>query len=409
MRPLMFLVLGIALVVAPRTARSEAWHAPVEVRDGVPWVMNPETPRDGAEVVPLEELWRHGGESDDEEDFFGVIVDIETDAEGNAYLLDGQLTEIRVYDPTGTYLRTIGREGEGPGEFRRPAALMFFPDGALGVFQLMGGTVVKLTPEGDPAGTFSLPETEDGARRFLRGGATCGETLVLLARDRRREPGKMILIGSLAAYDQAGREIGRFSSTERVMDFANPVFDERTLGNGPWTSGPDRVAAITTFGTYDIHVWGPDATPIRVIHRDGAPLPRSEAEKEAIRKRFVFRGPRRPEVHVADNYPVVDRLFARPDGGLWVLTSRGARERAEGILATFDVFDPEGRFVRQVSLAGEGDPVEDALHLRNDRLFVVRHFQDASASMWSRGGDADGGEEEDAEPIEVICYRLDAP
>jgi hypothetical protein len=100
-------------------------------------------------------------------------------------------------------------------------------------------------------------------------------------------------------------------------------------------------------------------------------------------------------------------MFPRSDGSLWVLTSRGERASNESVLATFDVFDSQGRFTHQVTIEAEGDPREDAVLFVGDRLFVVTEYVSASSSMWG-GSDGEGedDEEEEAEPMQVICYRL---
>ena len=64
-----------------------------------------------------------------------MIAQIATGPEGDIYLLDQQLTEVKVFSRAGDYLRTIGREGEGPGEFRRPGDMFLLPDGNVGVLQ----------------------------------------------------------------------------------------------------------------------------------------------------------------------------------------------------------------------------------------------------------------------------------
>lgn len=61
---------------------------------------------------------------------------------GQAFLLgDGRLVvsdrgvnEIRVFGPDGTFLNTIGRVGEGPGEFGDVTGLWLTPDGLIGVW-----------------------------------------------------------------------------------------------------------------------------------------------------------------------------------------------------------------------------------------------------------------------------------
>ena len=69
------------------------------------------------------------------------------------------------------------------------------------------------------------------------------------------------------------------------------------------------------------------------------------------------------------------------------------------------VFDDDGRFIRQVTLLGEGDPRSDHYYFLGDRLFVARRAMGALDAMFKR--DRPGLEEDGPEPMAVICYRLD--
>jgi sugar lactone lactonase YvrE len=70
----------------------------------------------GGEWVLREDL-RIGGPDGHPSELFSQIAFIETDGNGNIYVLDYPAQEVRVFSPTGDYLRTIGRKGLGPGEF----------------------------------------------------------------------------------------------------------------------------------------------------------------------------------------------------------------------------------------------------------------------------------------------------
>ena len=83
-------------------------------------------------VRRLEELWRAGG---DDELLLGRIEEVRLGPDGNLYLMDQQLSQVLVLSPDGEYMRTLSREGEGPGEVRRPAGMLFMPDGNLGLLQ----------------------------------------------------------------------------------------------------------------------------------------------------------------------------------------------------------------------------------------------------------------------------------
>jgi hypothetical protein len=58
------------------------------------------------------------GSVEDPDIGFSRIAGVDVDGEGNVYVLEGSVPEIRVYSPTGRLLRRIGRAGGGPGEFQ---------------------------------------------------------------------------------------------------------------------------------------------------------------------------------------------------------------------------------------------------------------------------------------------------
>ena len=82
----------------------------------------------GATLVPEVSIGElHGPE----EYLFGSIGSIAVDDDRNVYVLDTQAQHVRVFDSAGVYLRTLGRRGEGPGEFRFAEAVALLPDGRL--------------------------------------------------------------------------------------------------------------------------------------------------------------------------------------------------------------------------------------------------------------------------------------
>jgi len=74
------------------------------------------------------------GESEGPEEYiFYRPVDLAVGPAGRMYLYDAGRHGILVYDANGKYLRTLGREGGGPGEFEGFGAVNLFPnpDGSL--------------------------------------------------------------------------------------------------------------------------------------------------------------------------------------------------------------------------------------------------------------------------------------
>src|SRR5687767_13361969 len=58
-----------------------------------------------------------GSESLPEQYLFGSVSSVATDALDRIYVADMMSSEIRVFSPQGEFLQTVGRPGQGPGEF----------------------------------------------------------------------------------------------------------------------------------------------------------------------------------------------------------------------------------------------------------------------------------------------------
>ncbi|MBD3222661.1 hypothetical protein GF314_15610, partial [bacterium] len=83
------------------------------------------------ETWTLREAWRVG--ADEADVLLGQIAVLRGGPDGEVYALDSQLAEIQVFGPGGEFRRTLGREGEGPGEFRQPTNLFWTDDGRIAV------------------------------------------------------------------------------------------------------------------------------------------------------------------------------------------------------------------------------------------------------------------------------------
>lgn len=86
-------------------------------------------------------------------DPFLNISSLALDDDGNVYVLDQGARNIRVFDSAGTPVRTIGREGAGPGEFATPYSLAWTGD-TLAVLDPGNGRLELVTRDGKHAATW---------------------------------------------------------------------------------------------------------------------------------------------------------------------------------------------------------------------------------------------------------------
>ena len=195
---------------------------------------------------------------------------------------------------------------------------------------------------------------------------------------------------------------------------ASMTFDEKAARRPVWTANTDGGLYVNdNFDAYEIKFYSPDAKLSRVATRDYQHRGRSKDEMEENKPRMMIRrgggGAQAFDAKASETDPDVLQMFARDDGTVWVMSSRGAHDLPKGTLVRYDVFDANGHFLREVSVQGDGNFDDDGITIAGDRLVVLKGLRSAQRAMYA-GMDADSKqEEEEAEPMAIVCYRLDAP
>lgn len=109
----------------------------------------------------LETLFGHGSELVLEENDSALIASIAAVAlapDGRILLADASEGNVKLFGPSGTLIRVIGRKGEGPGEFRLPHAVAFGPGEQITVADEGASTSFsRFTAQGDFIHRFVLP------------------------------------------------------------------------------------------------------------------------------------------------------------------------------------------------------------------------------------------------------------
>ena len=109
-----------------------------------------------------------GGEDTGPASFYRVIPQgVAVDARGNIAILDMSAFRVVVFDSTGRFVRSMGHEGAGPGEFNAPDAVAVLPDGSVAVHDFRKRGLEWFDPTGKPAGFRPLSASFQGGRIIL--------------------------------------------------------------------------------------------------------------------------------------------------------------------------------------------------------------------------------------------------
>lgn len=350
-------VVAIALAIGASGCASEApasgWGGTVDtLSSGQISVHNPVGSlwSAGDEWVLHEEL-RIGTLDGTGPDMFGQLTDFEVDRYGRFWLFEGQAQEIRVFDAEGQFIRTVGRQGEGPGEFSQVIGMAWGPDENLwivdpannrlsvvdttGVFveshPTIGGIVVMPWPGG----------FDDDGQFYTYGVDTAVEddfALVMVRHGLDLQP-----IDSVAPPEYPGEEEYFELRNEDSWMMTGVPFTPSI----EWLLGRDGTYWAGVTGAYRIFQLSWEGDTLRSIRREYEPLPVTSANLEEAKERldwFIEAGGKADWSRIPATKPAFEDFTVDDDGYLWVQMI--AEPAEEGRL--FDVFDPAGRYLGEV-------------------------------------------------------------
>ena len=142
----------------------------------------------------LEEVYRVGSLMGEEWEQFGEIRDVAFGSGGQLYILDAAASAVTTVSPAGRHVRTFGRSGDGPGDFRLPRRLVVLSDDRVVVTDL---------------GRFHIFTPAGGFDRSVRLGNDVVRVFGRLLADRGRTDAVMLSgwvhrIGGDGEYEEPG-------------------------------------------------------------------------------------------------------------------------------------------------------------------------------------------------------------
>ncbi len=324
----------------------------------------------------VEDVFAVGSVTGGDWDAFGSVLSVHFDDQANLHILDGQAVRIFVVGPDGSLVRTIGRRGEGPGEFESVNRFFVGRDGSYTVLGNFDRRVDLLEPDG------GFRRRIDVRTGMILTEAVFPDGALLISQVFRVDWSNMAASGPLTeeegrplwvlpfpfdgepevlyrAWQLPDTEIISGNSSERVF-YAGRAF-EPPLAFDLLTDG--RMALVDSIG-YRVKLIDRGGEVTGAIERPIAPLRATEAIREAERERYReihpdasasaasgadgWRREGAESLDFADEVPVLRSLRVDWEDRIWVERT-GPTGGDDGPI---DIVTPEGDYIGTLSPDG---------------------------------------------------------
>lgn len=378
-------ILAAALTALAAAAAAQK----IEAVDGVRVIHNEKGGLWGKAPKVALELVRQIGDVDTEDEHvaFNHPNDVAVDKDGNIYVLDAGNTRIQKFGPDGRYLATIGRKGQGPGEFILPGGLDLDKNGNLVVGDTTQSRVHVIIDGGRDARSIVLKDERVYGLRCLSDGGFVGRASTYVYPTRDQPVPK---IADRRLFRRLGPDGRITASFGPLTDFGETMTN--AAGNTTETAvGPGDALLVAYVKQNRVEKYGPDG---RLLWRADRPLDYGTEVKKKGKFETTGGGVSMspPEMNSCSSGLGVDA-----EGRIWVLTyARQLREEEQvrtsmttvggqaGVNSVsiktegntdlrttdayrLDIFDPDGALLGSLPLT----QFADVLRVAGDRLFLI--------------------------------------
>ena len=392
-----------------------------------------------AEVGTLVEEISIGVTDGADEYMFGEIADVAIGRDGSIFVYDRQVRIVRQYDANGKFVRTFGRAGQGPGEYRAVSGIAVLPDGRVLVWDTAGWRLNVYSPTGALLATWNTSTNPGSGSIAVSPRAVLVDTagVIWLRRrgpldrarlaagpemyERRRGDGTVIDTIAQPPFPRAEQELtgtdpaGRARHTSDLPFSAPLIWRASPLGYLV-TALPDRYAfellVPRARGTASAPATWRPGDPVLSVRRDVRPEAVTRQERDSARN-DVMESMRRlnpawswtgPDIPATK--PLFKDIAIGMDGRIWIPVVPEVTLRLGAIMgpggagsagtgprgprparspqrpvpprpARYDVFEPSGVYLGQVRIP----PRTTVAVRRGDHLWAIVFDEDDIATL----------------------------
>ncbi len=329
----------------------------------------------------LRETCRIGGAAAEGPEQFSAIVGLTTDASGRLYVLDRRAQEVRVFTRAGAHVRTIGRPGEGPGEFSGANGVTPGPQASIWVIDPGNSRYTALDTAGIVLSEYTRPIASYG---YISEARFTAEGDLAERGSRRGPPGadgrpqfipvvvRMRIDSTLSVRDSLDLPFQGGESFHVTRTEGGRIVGESFMSipfNTTLATVLDPRGYLWSGDNDEYRIWQQtfDGDSIRAIERAIERLPVSGEERQNAIAGITERAGTTSGIdfgRIPDVKPYYKRFLVDDLGYLWVWRTTASDS------ASFDIFDPEGRFLGSLDTNARINPYAP-IDLRTSSLTVT--------------------------------------
>ncbi len=283
-----------SLVVLALTVGAGGFSAGTDSQTGPPAapriVNNPKEPAlppgQRKKIVFKEEL-TIGQAEGDEHYLFEKNIQCAADEKGAIYVVNWDRKQIQKYDAAGKYLLTMGRQGQGPGEFQNIWAPEFDGKGHIYATDIVANRILFFDKESGRYSDMIKTGRQAGAVFLLPNGMYFSSTM----GNREEAAGNVTFATVYGLFDKDFKLQTEFHREKLQMRTPTDPSDRAKMLAGimsdtafkpvlnPTVTRDGRII-IAFPATYEIKFFGDDGAARLIIRKDDSPKPVTQAHKE---------------------------------------------------------------------------------------------------------------------------------
>jgi hypothetical protein len=309
---------------------------------------------------------------------FGQVGFIAIGSLGQIFVMDAQAQHIKVFDAAGSYQRTVGSPGSGPGELAQAIFVLRTAGDTLVVPDMGNQRISRFAPTGEVLASTPI-DIANGLPMVF--GATLSGRIAMQVRPlslpNRPAPDSLDRIIELRADGTIGDTLMVFPSG-RSLDFGGSSPRMEVYGTEPAWDFADTHLYYAVNDDYRIGKYGLDGTLERIVTKPFERLPVSENDQSAVIS-FIEEAARaqgapptaipmiRQMVQFGEFFPAFQSFATGPGNTLWVQQVQSAGDLTPEELEQYnliedqgspdwDVFDDLGRYLGVVTMPPRFQP-----------------------------------------------------